>query len=122
MPLTPLAPGRFILARFVKARRVAGNAPASDEGDGAGRAAHVDGGGIIEDTACPGRSDRPSAKPAIFVEPFGHWPVAGTDPISRARLPASETGLERGDASTTVCEAENIIGTQELPSSPVLPI
>jgi hypothetical protein len=83
MPATPLAPGRFILAKLIEAGRIASNAPASDEGDRTGRAAHIDGDGVVEYAARSGRSDRPSAEPAIFIQPLGHWPVARTDSVAR---------------------------------------
>jgi hypothetical protein len=83
MPPASLSPWRFILAQFVEARRIARNAPASDEGDRTGRATHVDADGIVEDAARSGRGNRPSAETAIFIQPFGHRPVASTDPISR---------------------------------------
>jgi hypothetical protein len=41
MPATTLSPWRFILAQFVEARRIARNAPASDEGDRTRRATKI---------------------------------------------------------------------------------
>src|SRR4051812_30082804 len=83
MPATPLAPCRRILAKLIEARRITRNAPSRHESDRARRAAHVDGYGIVEHIARPGRRDRPAAETAIFIEPVNHRAVAGTDPISR---------------------------------------
>ena len=52
------------------------SAPAGDEGSGTDRRAHKDRDRIIGDAARSGGCDRPSADPAVFVEPFRHRQVA----------------------------------------------
>lgn len=65
----PSAAHRLVLAQLVEPRRVARHQPAGYEGHGAGGSADIDGDGIVENAARPGRCDGPTVDSAVLVKP-----------------------------------------------------
>jgi hypothetical protein len=68
--LARLPPLRPRLAQLIYAGRIARQAPAGNEREGAGRIADVDRDGVIGDAARAGWPDHPSVNPAVLVEPI----------------------------------------------------